>query len=101
MFRVVAAAAVVAAAVGFPAVGVIAGHSGVSKPFACSPGTYRNSSGNCVEDPDGNKNGTAVCRDGTESHSESRSGTCSGHGGVQRWSDWNQGASGSPDFVSA
>lgn len=28
---------------------------------------------------------TAVCRDGTYSYSKSRSGTCSGHGGVARW----------------
>jgi hypothetical protein len=28
---------------------------------------------------------TAVCKDGTYSHSQHRSGTCSGHGGVARW----------------
>lgn len=28
---------------------------------------------------------TAICRDGTYSYSKSRSGTCSGHGGVARW----------------
>ncbi len=28
---------------------------------------------------------TAVCRDGTYSYSQSRSGTCSYHGGVARW----------------
>ena len=101
MFRVVAGAAVVAAAIGFPAVGVIAGHSGASKLIACSPGKYTNSSGNCVEDPDGNQNGVAVCRDGTESHSQHRSGTCSGHGGVDHWSGWNQDHSGNLDPVSA
>jgi hypothetical protein len=28
---------------------------------------------------------TAICRDGTYSYSKSRSGTCSGHGGVGQW----------------
>lgn len=28
---------------------------------------------------------TARCKDGTTSHSTSRSGTCSGHGGVANW----------------
>jgi hypothetical protein len=28
---------------------------------------------------------TAVCRDGTYSSSQHRSGTCSHHGGVGRW----------------
>lgn len=101
MFRVLADAVVVAPGVGFPAVGVIAGHAGVSKMIACPPGTYKNSAGNCVEDPDGNKHGTAICRDGTESHSQHRSDTCSGHGGVSQWSGWNQGYSDSPDLVSA
>ena len=32
--------------------------------------------------PDG---ATAVCRDGTYSFSQNRSGTCSHHGGVSRW----------------
>jgi hypothetical protein len=101
MFRVIAGAVVIAAGVVFPVVGVIAGHNGVSKTVACPPGTYQNSSGNCVEHPDGNQNGIAVCRDGTESHSQHRSGTCSGHGGVDHWSGWNQDHSGNPDLLSA
>jgi hypothetical protein len=28
---------------------------------------------------------TALCVDGTYSYSQSRSGTCSGHGGVKTW----------------
>ncbi len=28
---------------------------------------------------------TAICRDGTPSYSQSRSGTCAGHGGVEKW----------------
>jgi hypothetical protein len=28
---------------------------------------------------------TAICKDGTPSHSQHRSGTCSGHGGVREW----------------
>jgi hypothetical protein len=52
-------------------------------------GYYTNSSGHVVPRPCGNTrtdapppNSTAVCRDGTYSYSEHRSGTCSGHGGV-------------------
>lgn len=31
------------------------------------------------------KNATALCKDGTYSFSRNRRGTCSGHGGVQKW----------------
>lgn len=49
-------------------------------------GTYTNSRGQQIERPDANAAGaTAVCKDGTDSHSASRSGTCSRHGGVARW----------------
>jgi hypothetical protein len=52
----------------------------------CPPGTYQAASGDCVESPDQNPGGrTAICRDGTDSHSETRSGTCSRHGGVAQW----------------
>lgn len=55
-------------------------------PADCGPGTYRNSSGNCVPRPDSNSSGaTALCKDGSYSHSQHRSGTCSGHGGVRQW----------------
>lgn len=30
---------------------------------------------------------TATCNDGSSFHGESRSGACTGHGGVKRWSD--------------
>jgi hypothetical protein len=49
-------------------------------------GSYTNSDGQQVERPDGNSSGaTAICKDGTDSHSKHRSGTCSGHGGVRQW----------------
>lgn len=48
--------------------------------------TYVNSAGNTVESPNSNPSGaTALCRDGTYSHSQSRRGTCSRHGGVAQW----------------
>jgi Protein of unknown function (DUF3761)/Glucodextranase, domain B len=57
---------------------------------ACTNGTYVNSAGNTVcrpeESPSGAPAGaTAECVDGTYSFSQSRSGTCSHHGGVARW----------------
>jgi len=56
----------------------------------CTNGTYVNSAGNTVCKPEESSSGapegaTAECRDGTYSFSESRSGTCSSHGGVARW----------------
>lgn len=52
---------------------------------------YKNSKGNTVQSPthyDRQPSGaTALCRDGTYSFSQSRRGTCSGHGGVSRWLD--------------
>jgi hypothetical protein len=54
--------------------------------WQASPSCYIASSGDCVESPDGStSNVTAICRDGDDSHSEHRSGTCSGHGGVAQW----------------
>jgi peptidoglycan/xylan/chitin deacetylase (PgdA/CDA1 family) len=45
-----------------------------------------NCEGKCVERPDSDTNDmTAKCRDGTDSHSRHRTGTCSGHGGVLEW----------------
>jgi Protein of unknown function (DUF3761)/Glucodextranase, domain B len=56
---------------------------------ACTNGTYVNSAGNTVcspeESPSAPVGATAECADGTYSFSESRSGTCSHHGGVARW----------------
>jgi Protein of unknown function (DUF3761) len=56
----------------------------------CTNGTYVNSAGNTVCKPEESSTGppagaTAECEDGTYSFSESRSGTCSSHGGVARW----------------
>lgn len=56
---------------------------------ACTNGTYVNSAGNTVCSPEHAPSppagATAECEDGTYSFSESRSGTCSHHGGVARW----------------
>jgi len=55
----------------------------------CPNGTYENSAGNIVckpyESPTQPAGATAQCEDGTYSFSESRSGTCSHHGGVAVW----------------
>jgi Protein of unknown function (DUF3761) len=52
----------------------------------CPYGKYRAHSGDCVESPDDSlRNVTAVCCDGTYSHSESHQGACSHHGGVCEW----------------
>ena len=58
-------------------------------PEECTNGTYVNSAGNTVcspeESPTQPTGATAECEDGTYSFSESRSGTCSHHGGVAQW----------------
>ena len=55
-------------------------------PAPSSGSGYTNSQGNYVPSPSSNPNGaTAKCRDGTYSYSQSRSGTCSHHGGVAAW----------------
>jgi hypothetical protein len=55
----------------------------------CTNGTYVNSAGNTVCSPERSstvpEGATAECEDGTYSFSESRSGTCSSHGGVAKW----------------
>jgi hypothetical protein len=55
----------------------------------CTNGTYVNSAGNTVCKPEESSTvpagATAECEDGTFSFSESRSGTCSHHGGVRSW----------------
>jgi Protein of unknown function (DUF3761) len=49
----------------------------------CPYGTYQAHSGDCVPRPDYSpRNVTAICCDGTHSHSESHQGACSHHGGV-------------------
>ncbi len=56
------------------------------KPAECGADYYRNSDGNCVHRPSDNPAGaTAICKDGSYSYSQHRSGTCSGHGGVRTW----------------
>jgi hypothetical protein len=55
----------------------------------CSSGSYINSAGNRVCSPEAAPSApagaTAQCVDGTYSFSQSRSGTCSHHGGVGSW----------------
>lgn len=56
---------------------------------SCPKGYYINSYGNCVKSPipapTVPADATAMCRDGTYSFSQHRSGTCSHHGGVAIW----------------
>jgi hypothetical protein len=60
-----------------------------STPANCPNGTYVNTYGNTVCSPYASSSApagaTAECRDGTYSFSQSRSGTCSHHGGVSSW----------------
>lgn len=60
-----------------------------STPVTSTPSqtnTYTNVDGNVIESPSANQSGaTARCKDSTYSHSQHRSGTCSGHGGVAEW----------------
>ena len=55
----------------------------------CQNGTYVNSAGNTVCSPYSSSSApagaSAQCSDGTYSFSQSRSGTCSHHGGVTTW----------------
>ena len=54
--------------------------------LGCPEGFYEAASGDCVPGPDSSTSSvTAICEDGTNSHSQTRSGTCSGHGGVAQW----------------
>lgn len=64
--------------------------NGTSPPAAadgCGPGYYWSSSNQtCVESPDDSPSAvTAICQDGSDSHSQSAQGTCSHHGGVTEW----------------
>ncbi len=59
-------------------------------PVQTAPnGTYTNTAGNEVPSPyhapSAPAGASAQCRDGTYSFSQSRRGTCSGHGGVAEW----------------
>lgn len=57
----------------------------------CTEGYYRNVSGHMVHRPEcvgpsvHLQGETAICRDGSHSLSEHRTGTCSHHGGVARY----------------
>lgn len=66
--------------------------SSSSTPATVTPTTpsegngYTNVEGNHIQSPGSNPSGaTAKCRDGSYSYSQHRSGTCSGHGGVDDW----------------
>ena len=58
-------------------------------PVYCPNGTYVNTYGSRVcspySSPTTPSGASAICRDGTYSFSQSRSGTCSHHGGVSQW----------------
>jgi len=60
-----------------------------AQPNCTNNGTYTNSQGQTVPRPENcsgpPKGATAQCRDGSYSFSQSRSGTCSHHGGVAKW----------------
>src|SRR5271157_1327664 len=60
-----------------------------AQPNCTNNGTYTNSQGQTVPRPQNcsgpPKGATAQCRDGSYSFSQSRSGTCSHHGGVAKW----------------
>ncbi len=64
-------------------------HEEAQQQAECPSGTYENSAGNVVckpyATPTQPAGATAKCEDGTYSFSESRSGTCSHHGGVAVW----------------
>lgn len=90
--RAVFAATVIAAATvavaptagAVPALVRISGTGPIAtSPFLeCPRGFYKSkSTGDCVENPDDNSVGGIPCADGTYSHSETSSGTCSDHGG--------------------
>jgi hypothetical protein len=68
-----------------------ASNTGVNDPNLSNSNTYTNSQGATVHSPADSTDGpipagaTAQCSDGTYSFSQSRSGTCSHHGGVGSW----------------
>lgn len=108
LFRatVIAAAGIATAAIGSasPAaaepstVTSLSGLAATPLPFPQCPAGQDQESPGCVEKPDPNSSGAmAQCRDGTYSHSQTHSGTCSGHHGVAQWCPCNA-ASGHPSL---
>jgi hypothetical protein len=80
-------ATLIAAAIGLAAIG------SPPPPAHSDPCYISKPSGDCVPDPTQAPTPPpgwhAQCRDGSYSFSEHRSGTCSGHGGVNQWnSQW-------------
>lgn len=58
----------------------------VTAPVRPSGSGYYNVDGIWVPSPGSSPTGaSAICRDGTYSYSQNRSGTCSSHGGVRQW----------------
>jgi hypothetical protein len=81
--------AIAALAMSVPVVSFVVPTTAALAFQGCGAGSYVNSRGHCVPRPrqaDRPPAGaTAQCRDGTYSFSENHRGTCSHHGGVQRW----------------
>ncbi|MCW2690871.1 MAG: hypothetical protein JWR37_5761 [Mycobacterium sp.] len=69
------------------AIFIVAAPAPTARADECGPGEYWSSAHQtCVESPDSSNSGvTAICGDGSDSHSLSHSGTCSRHGGVAQW----------------
>jgi len=69
--------------------GLIAPSASNAATAMCKRGFYENSAGRCVQSPQKSAKApagaSAKCRDGSYSFSQSRSGTCSHHGGVASW----------------
>jgi hypothetical protein len=63
--------------------------SAAGQALACDADHYLNTDGHCVRRPVASAHepagATALCRDGSYSFSQHRGGTCSHHGGVERW----------------
>jgi hypothetical protein len=93
------------ASTGSADIGFIGPNGATTSPIPlaqCPSGYYQNSYGTCVERPNQNPNSSiAVCCDGTYSHSQHKSGTCSSHGGVCQWNSLNPGYSDKPGSRSA
>lgn len=73
------------------AIGALAAilYAGDASAYSCNGNYYTNVSGHRVHSPSCGRRGEgtphAICRDGSVSYSEHHRGTCSHHGGVERW----------------